>query len=208
MRPPVLPMIGDTTVIPVLAFTEVAPTLRLIGNMIDAGLTVIELTLRSDVAMDTLRAAKTAFGASAKIGMGTILTSEQLAEVVEAGADFGVSPGLTPHLAEAVQGSALPFLPGVANVSQAMQAVEMGFDVVKFFPAAQSGGPAVIKAIGAVLPDLRFCPTGGVNSETARDYLTLPNVACVGSSGLTAWAAADPFDRDLFLSRLIKFDRP
>lgn len=208
MRPPVLPMLDETTVIPVLAFTEVSATLRLIGNMIDAGVKVIELTLRSPVAMETLVEAKAAFGSKAQIGMGTILTRDQLNDVIAAGADFGVSPGLTPRLAQAISETHLPFLPGVANVSQAMHAVEEGYDVVKFFPAAQSGGPGAIKAMGAVLPDLRFCPTGGVSAENAAAYLAVPNIVCVGSSSLTALASADPFDGSAFAELLDRFARP
>lgn len=208
MRPPVRPMLEGTSVVPVLAFREVAPTLRLIGNMIDSGLRVIELTLRSPVAMETLVQAKAQFGDRAAIGMGTILTPEQLRDVVDAGADFGVSPGLTPVLSDAIAASNLPFLPGTANVSQAMAAQEQGFDVIKFFPAEQSGGAGALKAIGAVLPDVLICPTGGVSSKNTKDYLALPNVACVGSSSLTALAAADPFDAAAFAQELSHYARP
>ena len=115
-------MLQGTTVIPVLAFTEVAPTLRMIERMLGAGLKVIELTRRSDVARETLRQAKAAFGADGIIGMGTIMTPDQLAESIDDGADFGVSPGLTPSLTTAIQASALPFLPGTSTVSEAMRA--------------------------------------------------------------------------------------
>lgn len=201
-------MLQGTTVIPVLAFTEVAPTLRMIERMLGAGLKVIELTRRSDVARETLRQAKAAFGADGIIGMGTIMTPDQLAESIDDGADFGVSPGLTPSLTTAIQASALPFLPGTSTVSEAMRAREAGFDVVKFFPAEQSGGAGYLKAMGAVLPDLKVCPTGGVSDKNAQDYLALPNVICVGASALSAPAMADEFDAAGFATLLRAFDRP
>ncbi len=187
-------MLEGTTVIPVLAFSETAPTLKLIERMIGAGLKVIELTRRSDVARQTLREAKAAFGRDAVIGMGTILGPDQLLESIEDGADFGVSPGLTDGLARAILQQDLPFLPGTSTVSEAMRARELGFDTLKFFPAAQSGGPGYLKAMGAVLPDVAFCPTGGISQGNARDYLCLNNVICVGSSALAVPASADPFD--------------
>lgn len=195
-------MLEGTQVIPVMAFTEVTPTLRIIENMIDGGLTVIELTMRSAVAIETLRAAKAAFGDAANIGMGTIMTPDQLNEAIDAGADFGVSPGLTPVLQSAIVDSQLPFLPGVANVSQAMSAQEAGFTFLKFFPAEQAGGAAYLKSIGAVLPDITFCPTGGVNPENAPGYLSLSNVACVGTSGLTALAAPNTYERAAFQAKI------
>ena len=201
-------MLQGTTVIPVLAFTEVVPTLRMIERMLGAGLKVIELTRRSDVARETLRQAKAAFGADGIIGMGTIMTPDQLAESIDDGADFGVSPGLTPSLTTAIQASALPFLPGTSTVSEAMRAREAGFDVVKFFPAEQSGGAGYLKAMGAVLPDLKVCPTGGVSDKNAQDYLALPNVICVGASALSAPAMADEFDAAGFATLLRAFDRP
>lgn len=201
-------MLRGTTVIPVLAFSEIAPTLRMIERMLSAGLSVIELTRRSDVARETLRQAKAAFGADGIIGMGTIITPDQLAESMDDGADFGVSPGLTPTLMHAVQTSDLPFLPGTSTVSEAMVARDAGFDVVKFFPAGQSGGAPYLKAMGAVLPDLKVCPTGGVSEQNAKDYLALPNVVCVGASALSAPASAEVFNAQAFADLLRAFERP
>lgn len=201
-------MLRGTTVIPVLAFSEIAPTLRMIERMLSAGLSVIELTRRSDVARETLRQAKAAFGADGIIGMGTIMTPDQLAESMDDGADFGVSPGLTPTLMHAVQTSDLPFLPGTSTVSEAMVARDAGFDVVKFFPAGQSGGAPYLKAMGAVLPDLKVCPTGGVSEQNAKDYLALPNVVCVGASALSAPASAEVFNAQAFADLLRAFERP
>ncbi len=191
-------LLDGTTVIPVLAFTEIAPTLRMIERMLGAGLKVIELTRRSEVAREALRQAKAEFGGDALIGMGTILEPRQLAESIEDGADFGVSPGLTPDLLAAIRSSGLPFLPGTSTVAEAMTARAAGFDVLKFFPAEQAGGPP-----GSVL-----CPTGGVSPENARDYLALPNVICVGASALSAPAASEEFDAAAFDQLLGKFARP
>lgn len=205
---PVAEMLKGTTVIPVLAFSEVASTLRMIERMIGAGLHTIELTRRSDVARETLRQAKAAFGGDALIGMGTILTPDQLRESIEDGADFGVSPGLTPALRKEIVASGLPFLPGTSTVAEAMVAREAGFDVLKFFPAAQAGGPGYLRAMGAVLPDVKFCPTGGVGPDNAADYLALPNVICVGASALSEPALAEPFDAKAFSTLVGRFQNP
>lgn len=204
----VISMLDGTTVIPVLAFSEVAPTLRMIERMLGSGLKVIELTRRSDVARETLRQAKAAFGADSIIGMGTILDPDQLSQSIDDGADFGVSPGLTPDLIQAIKASDLPFLPGTSTVSEAMSARAAGFDVLKFFPAAQSGGPGYLKAMGAVLRDVKFCPTGGVSEKNAQDYLALDNVICVGASALSAPASAESFDAAAFADLLSQFKSP
>ncbi len=198
-------MLAGTKVIPVLAFTEVASTLKMIERMIGAGLTVIELTRRSDVARETLRQAKAAFGSDAQIGMGTIMTPDMLGESIDDGADFGVSPGLTPALLEAIQGAGLPFLPGTSTVAEAMSANAAGFEVLKFFPAQQAGGAPYLKAMGSVLPDVKFCPTGGVSESNAAEYLSLPNVICVGASALSKPALAEPYDADGFKALIAKF---
>lgn len=201
-------LLEGTTVIPVLAFSEIAPTLRMIERMVGSGLKVIELTRRSDVARETLRQAKTAFGKDAIIGMGTILDPDQLDQSIDDGADFGVSPGLTPALLTALQSCDLPFLPGTSTVAEAMTARAAGFDTLKFFPAEQAGGAPYLKAMGAVLQDVKFCPTGGVSEKNAQNYLALPNVICVGASALSAPASADEFDATAFHDLLKKFARP
>jgi len=201
-------MLDGTSVIPVLAFTEVAPTLRMIERMIGAGLKVIELTRRSDVARERLPEAKARFADRAHIGMGTITTPEQLQESIDDGADFGVSPGMTPALREALADRPLPFLPGTSTVAEAMTARDMCYDVIKFFPAEQAGGAPYLKALGAVLPDVMVCPTGGVSEANAQDYLRLPNVICVGASALSGPASADTFDAGAFAQLLGKFAKP
>ena len=178
-------MLTGTKAIPVLAFQNAEEAVDICGLLIEEGLHVLELTMRHPSAIDALKAVKHAYGNKATIGMGTITKAGQLKSVIEAGADFGVSPGLTPALADAVQESGLPFLPGIASVSEATIARDYGFDTLKFFPAEQSGGAAFLKSLGAVLPELVFCPTGGLSADNAGTYLKLDNVICFGASAFT-----------------------
>jgi 2-dehydro-3-deoxyphosphogluconate aldolase/(4S)-4-hydroxy-2-oxoglutarate aldolase len=120
------------------------------------------------------------------VGAGTLLTEKDVEAAKEAGATFGVSPGATRRLLDACEANDLPLLPGAATPSEAMQLLERGYSVQKFFPAEANGGVPVLRAWGAPLPQVRFCPTGGVSLGNARDYLALPNVLCVGGS----WVAA------------------
>ena len=124
----------------------------------------------------------------AVVGLGTLLRPADVEDAHRIGARFGVSPGLTESLAAAATDAALPFLPGAATASEAMRAMELGHTYLKFFPAEPAGGIPALKALGAPLQDLRFCPTGGVTAETAPDYLALPNVLCVGGSWLATKA--------------------
>jgi 2-dehydro-3-deoxyphosphogluconate aldolase/(4S)-4-hydroxy-2-oxoglutarate aldolase len=178
-------MLTGTKAIPVLAFQSAEEAVEVCGLLIEEGLHVLELTMRHPSALDALKAVKRAYGTKATIGMGTITKAEQLKSVIEAGADFGVSPGLTPALAGAVQESGLPLLHGFATMSDAMIARDNGFDTLKFFPAEQSGGAAFLKSLGAVLPELVFCPTGGLSADNAGTYLQLDNVICFGASAFT-----------------------
>lgn len=166
-------------VIPVLTVERLADALPLARALVKGGLPVLEITFRTGVAVEALAAiAREVPGAI--VGAGTVLDERQLRQAIDAGARFGVSPGCTAALAQAVKASGLPFLPGVQTVSDALAARERGFSVLKFFPADTAGGPGWLKAVAAPLAGLRFCPTGGI--ETAPAYLALPNVACVGGS--------------------------
>ncbi len=178
-------MLTGTKAIPVLAFQSAEEAVDICAQLIDEGLHVLELTMRHPSALDALKAVKAELGDRATIGMGTITKAEQLQAVIDAGADFGVSPGLTNTLAAAVQKSGLPFLPGIATISEAMSARDYGFDTLKFFPAEQSGGTPFLKSLGAVLPELVFCPTGGLSADNAENYLSLDNVMCFGASAFT-----------------------
>ena len=168
-------------IIPVLTIDRRETAVPLARALVKGGLPVLEITLRTEAALDGLRAIVAELP-EAVVGAGTVLDPVRLDEVQRAGARFAVSPGCTPALARAARSSGMPFLPGVQTVSEAMTLAELGFGVLKFFPADAAGGLTWIKAVGAPLPDLKFCPTGGITADTAPSYLALANVACVGGS--------------------------
>jgi 2-dehydro-3-deoxyphosphogluconate aldolase/(4S)-4-hydroxy-2-oxoglutarate aldolase len=168
-------------VVPVLTVDRVDQAVPLARALVRGGLPVLEITLRSQPAIDAIRAIAAALP-EAIVGAGTVLDARQLADAKAAGARFIVSPGCTPALAAAARDAGLPFLPGVQTVSEAMAASEQGHRLLKFFPADAAGGVNWLKAVAAPLASLRFCPTGGITVETAPAYLRLANVACVGGS--------------------------
>jgi len=168
-------------VIPVLTVTRVEHAVPLAEALVGGGLTVLEVTLRSPVALDVIRAMRRAVP-DAVVGVGTLLRAEQFAQAADAGAQFGVSPGLTPELAAASATVDYPLLPGVMTPSELLAARALGFDTCKLFPAQQAGGVGMLKALHAVFPDVAFCPTGGVSRQNAGEFLALPNVLCVGGS--------------------------
>ncbi len=168
-------------VIPVLTVASVEDGLRQAKALVAGGLYAIEVTLRTASALAAIEAiAKQA--PNAVVGAGTIVSVEQIDEAVAVGARFLVSPGATPQLAKAAAQAPVPFLPGCATVSEAMALRELGFRALKLFPAEAVGGVRLLASLAAPLPDLRFCPTGGIDLAKAPDYLKLPNVACVGGS--------------------------
>lgn len=168
-------------VIPVLRFEDVDDAVNTARALVAGGLPMIEITLRSDVALDCIMAVgKKVPGAI--VGAGTVLNGRMMKECHEAGAQFFVSPGSTQEIIEAAAKTDIPLLPGVATPSEAMGMLAEGYEHLKFFPAEQAGGSAYLKSIAPVLPKITFCPTGGLNAEKAPEYLALPNVACVGGS--------------------------
>lgn len=174
-------IMNTAPVIPVVAINSVASGVELARALVAGGLPAIEVTLRTPVAVDALRAiADEVEGAIA--GAGTVLNAEQLEAVERAGARFAVSPGATDALLSAAETSNVPLLPGSATASEIMALGDRGYSHLKFFPAADSGGFGFLKSIGSPLPDFRFCPTGGINPNNAKDYLGLKNVICVGGS--------------------------
>ena len=168
-------------VIPVLTVERLADAVPLARALVRGGLPVLEITFRTGVALDALAAIAREVP-EAVVGAGTVLDEAQVEQAMAAGARFGVSPGCTPALARAVKAAGLAFLPGIQTVSEAMVLRELGFELLKFFPADVVGGTAWLKAAAAPLAGLRFCPTGGIGIGTAPEYLALPNVACVGGS--------------------------
>ena len=167
--------------VPVVTIERVEHGPKLARALVDGGLPMIEVTLRTPVAMDAL-AAIIREVPEAEAGVGTVLSVEDLSRAAVAGATFAFSPGFTPELLAAGRSAALPFIPGVATAAEAMQARAYGYRVMKFFPAEQSGGIAAMKALQAPLADLLFCPTGGITEANLRDYLAQPNVVAAGSS--------------------------
>ncbi|MGY0236665.1 bifunctional 4-hydroxy-2-oxoglutarate aldolase/2-dehydro-3-deoxy-phosphogluconate aldolase [Longispora urticae] len=171
-------------VIPVVVIHDAAHAVPLARALVAGGLPAIEITLRTPAALDAVRAIA-AEVPEAFIGVGTVTTPAHVAASVAAGARFLVSPGATPDLHAALADSGLPYLPGVATVSEVLAAVERGLTELKFFPAEAAGGAPYLKALSGPLPDVRFCPTGGITVDSAAGYLALPNVGCVGGSWLT-----------------------
>ena len=168
-------------VVPVLTIERLGDAVPLARALVRGGLVVLEITLRTGVALEALRAIATEVP-EAIVGAGTVLNARQLDQAHQAGARFAVSPGCTPDLARAALAEGLPFLPGVQTVSEAMVLAEKGFSLLKFFPADIAGGVGWLKAVAAPLAGLRFCPTGGIGPDTAPVYLSLANVACIGGS--------------------------
>lgn len=167
-------------VIPVLVIEHIDHALPIAEALVAGGLPALEVTLRTECALDAIRVMKRVPGAV--VGAGTVLSPDDLARSIDVGAEFIVSPGLTPRLGEAALKAGIPFLPGTANASDVMLALELGFDRLKFFPAMAAGGPPALKAISAPLAAARFCPTGGVTPENAPQWLALDAVICVGGS--------------------------
>ena len=167
-------------VIPVLVIDDLATARPLAEALVAGGLPALEVTLRTPCALDAIREMAQVPGGV--VGAGTLLTPEDVSAAKAAGALFGVSPGATDRLLQACEDADLPLLPGAATATEAMALLERGYTVQKFFPAEASGGAPALKSIGAPLPQIRFCPTGGVSLANAPDYLSLPNTLCVGGS--------------------------
>lgn len=171
-------------VVPVVVVDDLDHAVPLARALVAGGLPVIELTLRTPVALDAVRAIA-AEVPEIILGVGTVCTPAQAEAATEAGAGFLVSPGTTPALLEAMLGTGLPFLPGTATVSEVLGVLEAGVTEMKFFPAEASGGTAYLSSLASPLAAARLCPTGGITATTAPDYLALPNVGCVGGSWIT-----------------------
>jgi len=177
-------------VIPVLVLDEGGDWVGLAETLVAAGLPVLEVTLRTPVALGAIRAMAAVPGAI--VGAGTVLNENQLGQAIDAGSQFIVSPGLTEPLGKAAIRAGVPFLPGVATAGDIMRGFDLGLDRFKFFPAEAAGGIPALKALCAPCADARFCPTGGITPQTAANWLALPAVLCVGGSWIVP-----PGDLDL-----------
>lgn len=172
-------------VIPVLVVADASRAEGLATALVAGGLPVLEVTLRTPAALDVIRAMSAVPGGH--VGAGTVLTADDAKRAKDAGASFAVSPGLTETLARACEDIGLPLLPGAVTASEVMRAMELGYSMLKFFPAEAAGGVKSLKSLGGPLPQVSFCPTGGITLQSAPDYLAQPNIICVGGS----WIAPD-----------------
>ncbi len=188
-------------VIPVLIVDDVADAAPLANALIAGGLRVLEVTLRTDAALDVI--AEMAKIPDAIVGAGTLLNREQVIAAKNAGATFGVSPGSTDEVLEAALEVGLPMLAGAVTATEVMHLLAKGYDMLKFFPAELAGGAKMLKAFSSPLASARFCPTGGVSKDNANAYLSLPNVVCVGGSWVadTALMKAGKWDEITAIAR-------
>ena len=174
-------------VLPVVTVRDVPSTVALAQALQRGGMRAIEITLRTEAALDAIVAVREQVP-GILVAAGTVNTPKQVEQVVAAGVELALSPGATDDLLAAARDSALDFVPGIASASEMMRGMEYGFDIFKLFPARDLGGINMLKSLGGPFPDIRFCPTGGLNPENYRDYLALPNVICCGGS----WMVASP----------------
>ncbi len=176
----VMDICSMTNVIPVLTVTNLEDAIPLANAITGGGLPVLEITLRTENALHVIKEINRS--TEALVGAGTLITKKDVKNAVAAGAKFGVSPGVTEDLAQACEDEGLPLIGGVSSASEAMKMLERGYELMKFFPAESSGGVKALKAIGGPLPQVSFCPTGGISVENATGYLAQDNVVCIGGS--------------------------
>ncbi|WP_137936053.1 bifunctional 4-hydroxy-2-oxoglutarate aldolase/2-dehydro-3-deoxy-phosphogluconate aldolase [Chitinivorax sp. B] len=180
----ILAIMHSSPVMPVIVVERIDHAVPLAKALVAGGIRVLEVTLRSPIALEAISLMREAVP-DAIVGAGTVTNPGELNSAVEAGAQFLVSPGLTDSLAEASKHTSVPLLPGVMTPSDVMRARDAGFSRLKLFPAQQAGGVGMLKALGGPFADIMFCPTGGISLASAPEFLSLPNVACVGGSWLT-----------------------
>lgn len=180
-------------VVPVMVIQKLEHAVPLAKALVDGGIRVLEITLRTPVAVEAIRAIRRDVP-DAMVGAGTVIRPEELTVVAEAGAVFAISPGLTVELLQAANEGPIPLIPGIATVSEMMTGLALGYTYFKFFPAEAAGGVKMLKAIAGPFPQITFCPTGGITPDNYRDYLTLGNVACVGGSWLAPQESVDNRD--------------
>lgn len=192
MSHPVDSILGQAPALPVVTIHDLEKAEKLAETLVAGGLPVIELTLRTDCALDAIRAMTAVDGAI--VGAGTILTPGDLERVAEAGAAFAIAPGCTEVLYRGAESLDIPFLPAVATASEIMAGLEHGHSRFKFFPAEASGGIEALKGFAGPFADVKFCPTGGIGMNNAPDYLRQPNVLTVGGSWMAPADAIESGD--------------
>ena len=189
-------------VVPVIVIKDLGHAVPLAKALVEGGLNVLEITLRSPVALEAIRTISGEVE-GALVGAGTVINAEQFVDAADAGAKFVVSPGLTEEVVRASRDHLLPLLPGVATASEIMHGISLGLKTFKFFPAENVGGAPAIKALGGPFPQVSFCPTGGVSAKNLQTYLSLPNVICAGGSWMVPsdLNEADAFARATTMAR-------
>jgi len=189
-------------VVPVIVIKDLGHAVPLAKALVEGGLNVLEITLRSPVALEAIRTISGEVE-GAIVGAGTVINAEQFVDAADAGAKFVVSPGLTEEVVRASRDHLVPLLPGVATASEIMHGLSLGLKTFKFFPAENVGGAAAIKALGGPFPQVSFCPTGGVSAKNLQTYLSLPNVICAGGSWMVPsdLNEADAFARATEMAR-------
>ncbi len=196
-------IVGLAPVIPVLTITDINQAIPLAQALARGGLRVLEITLRTPVALAAIEAMRKMLP-EVVVGIGTLSRPADFAAADRVGAQFGVTPGLTPELAAAARGTRFPLMPGIMTPTELIAARNAGFNVLKLFPAQQAGGIGLLQALRDPFPDVLFCPTGGITYAAARDYLALSNVVCVGGSWVAPptmlaasdWAGIEALARD------------
>lgn len=181
-------LLEGVRVVPVVVIDDVSTAVPLARTLLDAGLRAIEVTLRTAGAVEAIREIANHVP-QMLTGAGSIRNSRQVSTVIDAGAQFGVGPGSSESLLEAVQDAGWPFIPGAMTPSESIVLLERGYSLQKFFPAGVAGGTAYLKSVAGPLPEVKFMPTGGISADNARSYLDLPNVACIGGSWIVSGAA-------------------
>ena len=185
--------VGQTKVIPVITLHREQDAVPLAQALRDGGLQILEVTLRTPAALAAIHAIAQAVP-EVQVGAGTIIEPHQFQAAKDAGAQFCVSPGLTPALALSARATDLPYLPGVTTPSEVIHAQELGYTTLKFFPAELSGGINMLRNFAALYPQVTFCPTGGISADNMTDYLAQPNVMCVGGTWLSPQALIESQD--------------
>ena len=175
-------ILANHKIVPVVTINNEAEIEGIIATLQAADIHCIEVTLRTAYAFDALAYFKKHYSDQITVGVGTVVTKEQVSKVKEIGVDFIVSPGINADLGRALMDSGIAFIPGVATPSDIILGMQFGWETFKFFPANLFGGLTALKTYGQVFPSVKFCPTGGINASTYQDYLALPNIICVGGS--------------------------
>jgi 2-dehydro-3-deoxyphosphogluconate aldolase/(4S)-4-hydroxy-2-oxoglutarate aldolase len=186
-------ILGQGPVVPVMVIKKLEHAVPLARALLAGGVKVLEITLRTPVALDAIRAISREVE-DAMVGAGTVTTPEQLKAVTEAGAVFAISPGLTPELLDAANAGTIALIPGISTISELMTGINRGYSHFKFFPAEAAGGVKMLKSIAGPFPHITFCPTGGITPANYKEYLALDNVACIGGSWLVPAEAIEQKD--------------